>query len=213
MYGKFVRFYQKCDKYVHICHTCENSFLRASRVCVCVWGGVHTLFQVVGTGILIYMHISLKLSLLPDPNWSIYTLIPYTIHHCPALPCPARPWSISNQMNLRYMMFSRTISSVWKHCGLLPLTQSGAGAFDQENFVEKIGKIVTFRRVNLQIWLIHGVLLVNECCGTLGTAVNEAYFTMLSLGARLRGMTPWAIVNIAASLSDQCRVRLRCSSD
>ena len=35
-----------------------------------------------------------------------------------------------------------------KHCGLLPLTQSEAGACDQENFVETesvmIGKIVTF---------------------------------------------------------------------
>ena len=46
-------------------------------------------------------------------------------------------------MNLRYMMFCRTISSVWnltevkvKHCGLLPLTQSEAGACDQEKFVE-----------------------------------------------------------------------------
>ena len=51
-------------------------------------------------------------------------------------------------------MFCRTISSVWKlpevkvkHCGLVPLTQSEAGACDQDNFVEKsvmIGKIVTF---------------------------------------------------------------------
>ena len=46
-------------------------------------------------------------------------------------------------MNLRYMMFCRTISSAWKlpevkvkHCGLVPLTQSEAGACDQENFVE-----------------------------------------------------------------------------
>ena len=46
-------------------------------------------------------------------------------------------------MNLRYKMFCRTISSVWKlpgvkvkHCGLLPLTQSEAGAYDQENFVD-----------------------------------------------------------------------------
>ena len=48
-------------------------------------------------------------------------------------------------MNLRYMymMFCRTISSVWKlpevnvkHCGLLPLTQSEASACDQENFAE-----------------------------------------------------------------------------
>ena len=46
-------------------------------------------------------------------------------------------------MNLGYMVFCRTISSVWKllevevkHCGLLPLTQSEAGACDQENFVE-----------------------------------------------------------------------------
>ena len=46
-------------------------------------------------------------------------------------------------MNLRHMMFCRTISSVWKllevkvkHCGLVPLTQSEAGACDEENFVE-----------------------------------------------------------------------------
>ena len=44
-------------------------------------------------------------------------------------------------MNLRYIMFCRTISSVWpevkvKHCGLLPLTQSEAGACDWGNFVE-----------------------------------------------------------------------------
>ena len=41
------------------------------------------------------------------------------------------------------MMFCRTLSSVRKlpeskvkHCGLLPLTQSEAGACDQENFVD-----------------------------------------------------------------------------
>ena len=41
------------------------------------------------------------------------------------------------------MMFCRTISSVWKlqevmvkHCDLVPLMQSEAGAYDQENFVE-----------------------------------------------------------------------------
>ena len=52
-------------------------------------------------------------------------------------------WATPYQMNLRYMMFCRTISSVWKlpvvkvkHCGLVPLTQSEAGACDQENFVE-----------------------------------------------------------------------------
>ena len=46
-------------------------------------------------------------------------------------------------MNLRYMMFYRTVSSVWKlpavklkHCSLLSLTQSEAGACDQENFME-----------------------------------------------------------------------------
>ena len=46
-------------------------------------------------------------------------------------------------MNLRYMMFCRTISSVWKlpevkvkHCGLVPLMQSEDGACDQEIFVE-----------------------------------------------------------------------------
>ena len=58
-------------------------------------------------------------------------------------------------MNLRHMMFCRTLSSVWKlpevkvkHCGLVPLTQSEAGACDQEIFRKTesvmISKIVTF---------------------------------------------------------------------
>ena len=45
-------------------------------------------------------------------------------------------------MNLRHTMFCRTISSAWnlpevkvKHCGLVLLTQSEAGACDQETFV------------------------------------------------------------------------------
>ena len=33
-------------------------------------------------------------------------------------------------------------------------------------------------------------LLVIECCGTLGTAVNEAYFALFSMGAHGTGMTP-----------------------
>ena len=65
-------------------------------------------------------------------------------------------------MNLRHMMFCRTISSVWKlpevkvkHCGLVPLTQSEASACDQENLWKTesvmIGKIVIFLRVKVQI--------------------------------------------------------------
>ena len=54
-----------------------------------------------------------------------------------------------------------------------------------------IGKIVTFWRV--QIWLIYGILLVNECCGILGTAVNEVYFALFSMGAHVTGMTPQSI--------------------
>ena len=53
-----------------------------------------------------------------------------------------------------------------------------------------IGKIVTFWRVTLRIWLIYGILLVTECCGTVGTAVNEAYFALFSIGAHLTGMIP-----------------------
>ena len=53
-----------------------------------------------------------------------------------------------------------------------------------------LGKIVTFWRVKIQIWVIHGILLVSECCGTLGTAVNEAYFALFSMGAHVTGMTP-----------------------
>ena len=53
-----------------------------------------------------------------------------------------------------------------------------------------IGKIVTFWRVKMQIWVMCGILLVNECCGTLGTAVNEAYFALFSMGAHVTGMTP-----------------------
>ena len=55
-----------------------------------------------------------------------------------------------------------------------------------------IGKIVTFWRVKMQIWVIYGILLVIECCGTLGTAVNEAYFALFSMGAHGTGMTPKA---------------------
>ena len=46
-----------------------------------------------------------------------------------------------------------------------------------------IGKIVTF-------WVIYGIPLVIDCCRTLGTAVNEAYFALFSMGAHGRGMTP-----------------------
>ena len=42
----------------------------------------------------------------------------------------------------------------------------------------------------MQIWVIYGILLVNECCGTLGTTVNEAYFALFSMGAHVTGMTP-----------------------
>ena len=42
----------------------------------------------------------------------------------------------------------------------------------------------------MQIWVIYGILLVIECCGTLGTAVNEAYFALFSMGAHGTGMTP-----------------------
>ena len=54
----------------------------------------------------------------------------------------------------------------------------------------KISKLVTFWRVKMQIWLIYGISLVHECCGTLGTAVNVAYFALFSIGARVTGMTP-----------------------
>ena len=53
-----------------------------------------------------------------------------------------------------------------------------------------IGKIVTFWRVKMQIWVIYGILLVTEYCGTLGTAVNEAYFALFSIWAHGTGMTP-----------------------
>ena len=47
-----------------------------------------------------------------------------------------------------------------------------------------IGKIVTFWRV------IYGILLVNEGCGTLGTAVNQAFFALFSMGAHVTGIIP-----------------------
>ena len=37
---------------------------------------------------------------------------------------------------------------------------------------------------------MYGILLVNECCGTLGTAVNEAYFALFPMGAHVTGMSP-----------------------
>ena len=48
----------------------------------------------------------------------------------------------------------------------------------------------------MQIWLICDILLVNECCGTLGTAVNEAYFALFSMGAQITGVTPNSFVLI-----------------
>ena len=42
----------------------------------------------------------------------------------------------------------------------------------------------------MQILVIYGILLVNECCGTLGTAVNEAYFAWFPMGAHVTGMIP-----------------------
>ena len=59
-----------------------------------------------------------------------------------------------------------------------------------------IGKIVTFWRVKMQIWVIYGILLVNDCCGTLGTAVNKACFALFSMGAHVTGMTPYMNVKL-----------------
>ena len=83
-----------------------------------------------------------------------------------------------------------------------------------------IGKIVAFWRVKMQIWLIYGILLVNEYCGTLGTAVKEAYFSLFSMGSHVTGMTPgcentdfyisidtafWCIYSILRSKESQCK--------
>ena len=46
----------------------------------------------------------------------------------------------------------------------------------------------------MKIWVIYGILLVNECCGTLGTAVNEAYFALFSMEAHVTGMTPYTVL-------------------
>ena len=45
----------------------------------------------------------------------------------------------------------------------------------------------------MQIWVMYGILLVNECCGTLGTTVNEAYFALFPMGAHATGMTPYKV--------------------
>ena len=41
---------------------------------------------------------------------------------------------------------------------------------------------------------INNIPLVNECCGTLGSAVIEAYFALFSMGARHSSLTPYARV-------------------
>ena len=51
----------------------------------------------------------------------------------------------------------------------------------------------------MQIWSIYGILLVNECRGTLGTGVNETYFALFSMGAHLTGITP------NASIEEGCK--------
>ena len=35
------------------------------------------------------------------------------------------------------------------------------------------------------------ILLLKECRGTLGSAVNEAYFALFSMGGHLGGLTPY----------------------
>ena len=37
---------------------------------------------------------------------------------------------------------------------------------------------------------IYVILLVNECCGTVGNDVSKAYFAMFSMGARFTGLPP-----------------------
>ena len=38
----------------------------------------------------------------------------------------------------------------------------------------------------MQILSIYVILLLKECRGTLGSAVNEAYFALFSMGGHLR---------------------------
>ena len=81
-----------------------------------------------------------------------------------------------------------------QHCGLL-LTQSAAGACDQEESVENLGKLPLFvQSVKMQSWLIYGILLVTEWCLTLDTAVDGIYFALFSMGAHLTGLTPGVIL-------------------
>ena len=47
---------------------------------------------------------------------------------------------------------------------------------------------------------MYGILLVNECCGTLGTAVNEAYFALFSMGAHATGMISYSRSTLHAHL-------------
>ena len=54
-----------------------------------------------------------------------------------------------------------------------------------------IGKCVAFWRVKMQIWLIYRSLLVNECCGTLGTAVKEALFCTVFYGRPCHRNDTW----------------------
>ena len=91
-----------------------------------------------------------------------------------------------------------------KHCVLLPFTQSEAGAYDQDNVVETesvmIGKIVTFWRVKMQIWLIYGILLVSDCRGNLDTAVLHCFYGRLSHWGDTISK-PWCILNDLDHLS------------
>ena len=48
---------------------------------------------------------------------------------------------------------------------------------------------------------MYGILLVNECCGTLGTAVNEAYFALFPMGAHVTGMTPGCMLRTLSYLA------------
>ena len=56
-----------------------------------------------------------------------------------------------------------------------------------------LGKVVTFEELRY-VLSIYVILKVNECCGTVGSSVSEAYFALFSMGARHTGLPPAAIV-------------------
>ena len=95
---------------------------------------------------------------------------------------PYRPYNGENGVSTFSLLF--LIGSFW----YFHVTRTSIKAWMSLNFLKWDLTLAHWTQVSDRCPL--GYLLVNECCGTLGTTVNEAYFASFSMEAHVTGITP-----------------------